>query len=410
MRALLDQRLRGHPVTHHLGEAATRTFTAFTQDLLEQVKGDAKRMERAAVLGLKLTLLLHAISSKHGEEDIGEAELVAGCCIALEACLNEIDLTKAGTVEKSRDCELDKLVAKLTVKGETTWRALHRSFHKVKADDLRLTLSKAIQRGLVRRDGELSSQFMKIPETQTGNVSARQPETVEPILSDPHEHFTRVLRPLKCVPWPAAIPGLRRLPANGICKADRRQAAADLMEARLVRFQMPALFIVNRGALVLEPAQCPIGMRAGDCALVAPGLLRVTEVGVVDYWRIFFNPRVLHPFLNHNVRALAELVNPAFSGVYPVRNFLPMLRSYGISDPLEDINLTFRALFAKLPAPLFMFLKNHFYSRQHMLERFLDVARIAGQPVAEGFPGSPLAFRRDCATFQVTKPKGRNGQ
>ena len=168
---LITTRLEGRTVDHHLNKAATAHFQAFLNRTLAGTKllpsDEAHRQERAPVLGLKLALLIHAVSPAQAEDTIDVPTVEFGLRLAEATCARDLDFTRGlvsvtappddPTTNTPEDRKLSDLVEKLKLRGPLRWRSLIRSGHVQKEAPLRKLLVKGIEAGLIHQEGDLYS-------------------------------------------------------------------------------------------------------------------------------------------------------------------------------------------------------------------------------------------------------------
>ena len=169
----------------------------------------------------------------------------------------------------------------------------------------------------------------------------------------------------------AATPWPHDLATTGIKVEGRRCRATFItrgngyITGQSIRMQTSVLLVVKSGSLIVETAQCPLPVNAGDSAIIAPGLIRLSEIpasyrGRVEYWAVFFKPDLLMRFIPEG-SVFAEVitrVTPAFSECYIQKRFLHRLCATGAGDPTIDIVATFRLLVTGGWATVYMYLKD----------------------------------------------------
>jgi len=176
--------------------------------------------------------------------------------------------------------------------------------------------------------------------------------------------------------WPRglATTGIK-VKGRGYCRA-AFITSGDFLSKQLIRMQTSVLLVVRSGSLIVETAQCPLPVNAGDSAIIAPGLLRLSEIpasyrGRVEYWAVFFRPNLLMGFIPEG-SVFAELitgVTPAFLGCYLQKRFLHRLRATGAGDPTADVDATVRLLVTEGWATVYMYLKDRHLASRKELER-----------------------------------------
>ena len=164
LQALLNSRLAGSSVEHHLDSQATEVFEAFTRGLFDETRTsepeEAHRLERTPVLALKLAVLTHAVSPDREQEAIGVKTIEFACVLAMAVSIGDLkfgSLAKPGVATAGAAAGGDAvtaLVAKLRLRGSLRWRELLRSQRVHKAEPLEKLLAEALAAGLIRKDGD----------------------------------------------------------------------------------------------------------------------------------------------------------------------------------------------------------------------------------------------------------------
>jgi len=156
LNAVLTKRVERSGIAHSCEPNAARFYGDFVAQVLRRaaLSPQPERFERAAILSLKMALLVHLTSAPR--ESITLDEMEAGCALAW--CIVREDFEFATSYHAAPEhrvsSEVERLVAKLRVRGPMTWRELLRGSHRQKAEPLHATLNHAMQLGQVRKEND----------------------------------------------------------------------------------------------------------------------------------------------------------------------------------------------------------------------------------------------------------------
>ncbi len=168
---VITARLEGRIMEHDFNKAATTHFQAFLNRTLAQARGlpshEARRLERAPMLALKLALLIHDVSPGQREKTIDTPTVEFACRLADAMCSRDLEFVRrsapvtaaaeGSATNTPEDSKVADIVEKLKLRGPLRWRELIRGRHIQKEAPLRKLLIKGIEAGLIQREGELYS-------------------------------------------------------------------------------------------------------------------------------------------------------------------------------------------------------------------------------------------------------------
>ncbi len=167
LQSLIEARLEGRRVDHHLNAAATTHFQAFLNQAVTEARllpsNQARRLERAPVLALKLALLVHMASPAQGEETIDVPTVEFACRLADAVCARDLDFVLQNVAVSplepgsppQLDAPLSTLVARLKRCGPLLWDPLLRGCRIQKAAPLKELVARGIAAGVIRIEGDL---------------------------------------------------------------------------------------------------------------------------------------------------------------------------------------------------------------------------------------------------------------
>ncbi len=167
LQSLIEARLEGRRVDHHLNGAATTHFQAFLNQVVAEARLlssiQAGRLERAPVLALKFALLVHMASPAQGEETIDIPTVEFACRLADAVCARDLDFVQQNValspIEPGSpprlDARLSVLVARLKRCGPLLWDPMLRGCRVQRVAPLKELVARGIAAGVIRMEGDL---------------------------------------------------------------------------------------------------------------------------------------------------------------------------------------------------------------------------------------------------------------